>query len=111
MLLPNPHLLWGVPFLRCTEAKPAGPEATVYGTLLVGLPVIIWGFNKILGWSHTVNTVVVLVAYRLRLAEGGYRIDGEVRPFEEERSFRPVFGDSWVATVEFTPDGPRGVCS
>lgn len=68
MLLINPHLPWGLPFMRFTEARLAGPESTVYGATLVGMPVMILGFNEHLGWSHTVNTVDALDAYRLRLA-------------------------------------------
>lgn len=85
MLLLNPHLPWRMPFMRWTEAKLAGPEGTHYGSTLIGVPVMILGFNEALGWSHTVNTVDALDAYRLRLEGDGYRFDGEVRAFEEER--------------------------
>ena len=54
----------------------------VSGVTLVGLPVIAIGFNDRLGWSHTVNTIDALDAFTLRLAEGGYRMNGEVRAFE-----------------------------
>lgn len=82
MLLANPHLPWNEPLMRFTEAHLVGPGMDVSGVTLIGLPVIAIGFNDRLGWSHTVNTIDALDAFTLRLAEGGYRLDGEVRPFE-----------------------------
>jgi acyl-homoserine-lactone acylase len=82
MLLANPHLPWNEPLMRFTEAHLVGPGMDVSGATLIGLPVIAIGFNDRLGWSHTVNTIDALDAFTLRLAEGGYRLDGEVRPFE-----------------------------
>ena len=82
MLLANPHLPWNEDLMRFTEAHLVGPGMNVSGATLIGLPVIAIGFNDRLGWSHTVNTIDALDAFTLRLAEGGYRMDGEVRPFE-----------------------------
>lgn len=82
LLLANPHLSWTEPLMRFTEAHLVGPGMDLSGVTLIGLPVIAIGFNDRLGWSHTVNTIDALDAFTLRLAEGGYRMDGEVRPFE-----------------------------
>lgn len=82
LLLANPHLPWNEPLMRFTEAHLVGPGMDVSGVTLIGLPVIAIGFNDRLGWSHTVNTIDALDAFTLRLAEGGYRMDGAVRPFE-----------------------------
>jgi acyl-homoserine-lactone acylase len=82
MLLANPHLPWNEDLMRFTEAHLVGPGMDVSGVTLVGLPVIAIGFNDRLGWSHTVNTIDALDAFTLRLAEGGYGMNGEVRPFE-----------------------------
>jgi acyl-homoserine-lactone acylase len=82
MLLANPHLPWNEDLMRFTEAHLVGPGMNLSGATLIGLPVIAIGFNEWLGWSHTVNTIDALDAFTLRLAEGGYRMDGEVRPFE-----------------------------
>ena len=82
MLLANPHLPWTEPLMRFTEAHLVGPGMDVSGTTLIGLPVIAIGFNDRLGWSHTVNTIDAFDLFTLRLAEGGYRMDGAVRPFE-----------------------------
>ncbi|HEX6370276.1 MAG TPA: acylase [Longimicrobium sp.] len=82
MLLANPHLPWTEPLMRFTEAHLVGPGMDLSGVTLIGLPVIAIGFSDRLGWSHTVNTIDALDAFTLRLAEGGYRLDGTVRPFE-----------------------------
>lgn len=82
LLLANPHLPWNEDLMRFTEAHLVGPGMDLSGVTLIGLPVIAIGFNDRLGWSHTVNTIDALDAFTLRLAEGGYRMDGAVRPFE-----------------------------
>jgi acyl-homoserine-lactone acylase len=82
LLLANPHLPWNEPLMRFTEAHLVGPGIDISGVTLIGLPVIAIGFNDRLGWSHTVNTIDALDVFTLRLAEGGYRMDGAVRPFE-----------------------------
>ena len=81
MLLANPHLPWNEALMRFTEAHLVGPGMNLSGATLIGFPVIAIGFNERLGWSHTVNTIDALDVYTLRLADGGYRMDGEVRPF------------------------------
>lgn len=84
MLLANPHLPWGDIF-TWYEAQLTGPGVDVYGAALVGFPFIGVGFNDRLGWTHTVNTLDGADVYALTLAEGGYRWDGGVRPFETRR--------------------------
>lgn len=81
LLLANPHLPWGGN-LTWIEAHLTAPGIDVYGASLVGMPVITIGFNRRLGWTHTVNTQDDEDLYRLDLVDGGYRFDGGVRPFE-----------------------------
>ncbi len=81
MLLQNPHLPWDPDLMHFTEAQLASPGGEVYGVTLIGLPEIAIGFNRYLGWSHTVNTVDALDTYRLSLARGGYRWMGGIRAF------------------------------
>ena len=81
LLLANPHLPWGGN-LTWMEAHLTAPGVDVYGASLVGMPVIAIGFNRHLGWTHTVNTQDVEDLYRLDLVDGGYRFGGGVRPFE-----------------------------
>jgi acyl-homoserine-lactone acylase len=83
MLLANPHLPWSDLFLFY-EAQLTAPGIDAYGATLVGFPVHGIAFNDHLGWSHTVNTHDGDDLFELTLAEGGYRWDGKVRPFETE---------------------------
>ncbi|HYD81472.1 MAG TPA: acylase [Paucimonas sp.] len=82
MLLANPHLPWSGLYLFY-EAQLHAPGIDVYGVTLVGLPVIVIGFNGKLGWTHTVNPIDVADVYRLSTSESGYRWDGAVKTFDE----------------------------
>ena len=83
MLVMNPHLAWADPFVWY-EAHLVAPDREVYGITWVGLPVPVLAFNRSMGWSHTSNgsSLDGTDVYRLRKAEGGYRLDGAVRPFK-----------------------------
>jgi len=83
MLLANPHLPWSDLFLWY-EAQLTAPEIDAYGVAFVGMPVLAIAFNNNLGWTSTVNTHDGWDAYQLTLANGGYLVDGRVRPFETE---------------------------
>ncbi len=83
MLLANPHLPWSDLFLWY-EAQLTAPDIDAYGVALVGMPMLAIAFNNNLGWTFTVNTHDGWDAYELTLADGGYRWDGGVRPFETE---------------------------
>ncbi len=91
MLLANPHLSWSDLYLFY-EAHLVAPGVDVYGASLVGFPGPGIGFNSNLGWTHTVNTLDGSDHYELTLAEGGYRWDGAVRPFESEEQTIRVKG-------------------
>ncbi|BAY31510.1 peptidase S45, penicillin amidase [Nostoc carneum NIES-2107] len=84
MLLVNPHLLWSDLFLWY-EAQVTAPGMNAYGATLVGIPVLAIAFNDNLGWTHTVNTHDGWDMYDLKLADGGYLLDGKVRPFSTEK--------------------------
>ena len=83
MLLANPHLLWSDLF-HWYEAQVTAPGINAYGASLVGIPVLAIAFNDRLGWTHTVNTHDGWDLYKLKLADGGYLFDGQVRPFTTE---------------------------
>jgi acyl-homoserine-lactone acylase len=83
MLLANPHLPWSDLFLWY-EAQINAPGIDAYGATLVGVPVLAIAFNDHLGWAHTVNTHDGWDAYQLTLADGGYRFDSQIRPWETE---------------------------
>ncbi|BAY97570.1 peptidase S45, penicillin amidase [Tolypothrix tenuis PCC 7101] len=84
MLLANPHLLWSDLFLWY-EAQVTAPGMNAYGASLVGIPVLAIAFNDNLGWTHTVNTHDGWDLYDLKLSNGGYLLDGKVRPFTTEK--------------------------
>jgi acyl-homoserine-lactone acylase len=83
MLLQNPHLPWSGPSLFY-EAHIVLPDVNVYGSTLVGFPVLAIAFNDHLGWSHTVNRSDGADLFELELVDGGYRWDGETRAFDVE---------------------------
>jgi acyl-homoserine-lactone acylase len=83
MLLANPHLPFTDHF-RFYEARLASPDFEIYGVTFIGLPMIGIGFNRQLGWTHTVTPQDFEDFYELRLADGGYVFDGEVRPFDAD---------------------------
>ncbi len=83
MLLANPHLFWSDLFLWY-EAQLTAPGIDAYGVAFVGMPILAIAFNNNLGWTCTVNTHDGWDAYELTLANGGYLLDGSVRPFETE---------------------------
>ncbi len=79
MLLANPHLDWrGLETFY--ESHFLLPDVNLYGTALVGSPVLQIAFNDHLGWTHTVNTMDGCDLYQLKLAGStlneGYWLDG-----------------------------------
>lgn len=100
MLLANPHLWWDQDLMRFFEAHLVGPGMNVYGATLVGVPVPAIAFNERLGWSHTVNTIDALDVYTLRLAPGGYLMDGAVRPFRTRVDSIRIRGEDGSMRVE-----------
>jgi len=89
LLLANPHLYWSDLFLWY-EAQLTAPGFNAYGAALVGTPVLEIAFNDSLGWTHTVNTHDGWDAYELKLADGGYRWDGQIKAFETEKQILQV---------------------
>jgi acyl-homoserine-lactone acylase len=80
MLLANPHLPWTDP-MTWFEAHLVAPGIDIHGASLIGLPVIMVGFNDRLGWTHTVSTADVEDLYELVVEGDGYLWDGTTRPF------------------------------
>jgi acyl-homoserine-lactone acylase len=83
MLVTNPHLPWG-DFFTFFEAHLTAPGFDVYGVSLVGFPNIVIGFNQLLGWTHTVNTIDASDRYELQLQDKGYLLDGKVEAFDKK---------------------------
>lgn len=85
LLLINPHLPWGDRFLFY-EAQMTAPDVDAYGCTLVGMPMLVMGFNNDLGWTHTINQHNGWGLYELTLTpDNGYQWDNEVRPLEVEQ--------------------------
>jgi acyl-homoserine-lactone acylase len=84
ILVANPHLPWTGVF-TWHEAQLVTPQLELYGVTLLGFPFIAIGFNERLAWSHTVNAFDGADLFELELADGGYRFDGQVRSFGEQR--------------------------
>lgn len=83
LLLANPHLPWSDLYLFY-EAHLVSPDIEAYGVTLVGFPVLGIGFNRQLGWTHTVNTIDAADYFELTRSGDGYLFDGQVRQFETE---------------------------
>ncbi|MEO8451146.1 MAG: penicillin acylase family protein [Gemmatimonadota bacterium] len=83
MLFANPHWRWHEPE-RWFEAQLTVPgKMDVYGAALEGLPIIMFGFNRGVAWSHTASVPKRETIYELRLAPGAptsYLYEGKVRP-------------------------------
>lgn len=110
MLLASPHLYWSDLFLWF-EAHLTGPGINAYGATLVGFPTLGIAFNDSLGWSHTVNTYRGWTLYELELAEGGYRLDGNIRAFEtKEKTLKVKQADGSLRqeplVVRYSLQGP-----
>jgi acyl-homoserine-lactone acylase len=82
MLLANPEVFWSEEqtFFEAQQTAPGLYD--VYGTTFVGFPVLAIAFNDYLGWTHTVNQLRAGDLYQLTIADGGYRLDDEVLPFD-----------------------------
>src|SRR5262245_907773 len=89
MLLANPHLPWR-DFYRWFEAQLTAPGINAYGATLIGSPILGIAFNDFLSWTHTVNTHDGEDLYELILADGGYRRDGGVCAFDEEKQILKI---------------------
>ncbi len=93
LLLGNPHLFWRDSNLLY-EVHLCRP-VHFYGASLVGFPVPMMGFNRSLGWTHTMNATGGVNFYELHLRGGGYRLDGRTVPLES-------------TVQEIAVRGPRG---
>jgi len=82
LLLGNPHFPWDGE-LRFYENHLTIPgELDVTGVTFVGLPGVLVGFNKDIGWTHTVSQAKHLTMYQLQLDPANplrYSYDGEYR--------------------------------
>ena len=81
MLMSNSHLQWG-DIHTYFEVQLTAPGVTSYGAVWVGFPVLRQCFTEYVGWTQTTNNPAESDLYRLVLKDGGYVLDGQVKPFE-----------------------------
>ncbi|HEY9671400.1 MAG TPA: acylase [Waterburya sp.] len=102
MLLANPHLPWS-DFYLWYEAQLTAPGLDAYGVAFVGMPMFAIAFNNNLGWTCTVNALDGWDAYELTLSNGGYRWEGNVRPFETQtQTLKVKQGDGTLREEQLT---------
>ena len=100
LLLGNPHLPW-MDLFTFFEAHLNGPDLEIYGASLVGHPLIGLGFNRHLGWSHTVNTHDGFDLFELSLVgEDAYQWGDETKSFEVEETVIEVLQEDGAITRE-----------
>jgi acyl-homoserine-lactone acylase len=100
LLLANPHLPWDPPALRFFEAHLVGPDAPLYGCMLLGFPGISIGFNDAIAWTHTVNVIDTADLFAIVPDGDGYRWDGKRRAYDEHTEAVRVRGDDGAITEE-----------
>jgi acyl-homoserine-lactone acylase len=106
MLLANPHFPWEGE-LKFYESHLTIPGMLdVYGAGLLGTPVVSIGFNKDVGWTHTVTPASHFTLYKLTLAPGdptSYMVDGQPRAMTSTEFSVPVKNpDGSIADVSRT---------
>ncbi|HUR34062.1 MAG TPA: penicillin acylase family protein [Vicinamibacterales bacterium] len=110
MLLSNSHLQWG-DMHTYFEVQLTAPGVTSYGAVWVGFPVLRQCFNDYLGWTQTTNNPSESDLYQLTLKDGGYVLDGVVKPFEVSKDVIRIRGANGVVreepiTIRRTVQGP-----
>ena len=89
LLMSNSHLQWG-DIHTYFEVQLTAPGVTSYGAVWVGFPVLRQCFTEFVGWTQTTNNPAESDLYGIVVKDGGYVLDGTVRPFEERRDMLKV---------------------
>ena len=81
LLLGNPHWFWNGPD-RFYQAQLTIPgKLNVSGASILGVPLIMIGFNENVAWTHTVSTSKRFGLFKLTLVPGSptrYQVDGKI---------------------------------
>lgn len=85
LLFGNPHWFWDRPdrFYQVHLQMPG--RLNVQGASIMGVPLVVIGFNEHVAWTHTVSTARRFTTYRLQLVDGdatSYVHDGKARKLE-----------------------------
>jgi acyl-homoserine-lactone acylase len=79
----NSHQPWEGP-VAWYEAQVTSKEGwNMYGGLFPGAPIVLHGFNDVLGWAHTVNTPALVDAYELQTKDHQQWLDGSLTPLRQ----------------------------
>ncbi|MEM6705491.1 MAG: acylase [Acidobacteriota bacterium] len=114
MLVANPHYPW-VGSNRFWEKHLVIPgEMDVYGVGLIGVPGVAIGFNRAVGWTHTVSAGQRMTLYSLDLAPGdptSYLYDGNPKAMKQREVSVDVLGEDGTLerheqTIYFSHYGP-----
>ena len=111
MLLANPHYPW-VGAQRFWEKHLTIPgDLDVYGVAVIGMPGIVIGFNRAVGWTHTISAGARATVYALELiaaAPTRYRYGGQERAMTAVPVSVEVRGLAapLERTIWFTHNGP-----
>lgn len=81
LLMSNSHLQWG-DIHTYFEVQLTAPGVTSYGAVWVGFPVLRQCFTEHVGWTQTTNNPAESDLYALVEKDGGYVLDGQVKPFD-----------------------------
>lgn len=87
MLLANPHYPWFGTNRMWEKQLTIPGEIDAYGVSLIGMPGVVIGFNKDIGWSHTVSNSQRIVMYKIDLLENdptAYMLDGEEQKMQSK---------------------------
>lgn len=117
MLLGNPHYPWTGPNRFWEKQLTIPGKMNIYGVNLIGMPGVAIGFNKAIGWTHTVSNSERLTFYRLDLVPGdptSYYYDGKIRKMTAQKVTVAVRGRDGTLTqtdhtVWFSHYGPMVV--
>ncbi len=106
MLLGNPHFPWygHERFYRIHVTIPGELDAT--GVSLIGVPMVLVGYNKDVAWTHTVSSAWRFTPYHLNLVPGNptsYLVDGQPEAMTPwNLSVQALQADGSLAPVERT---------
>ena len=110
LLMSNSHLQWG-DVHTYFEVQLTAPGVTSYGAVWVGFPVLRQCFTEYVGWTQTTNNPAESDLYGIVEKDGGYVLDGQVKPFDthtETLKIRQADGSmkDEALTIRRTVHGP-----
>ena len=111
MLLANPHYPWAGPQRFWEKHLTIPGDLDVYGVAVVGMPGVVIGFNRAVGWTHTISAGAMATVYAVELTAGAptrYRYGAQERAMTAVPVSVEVRGvlEPFKRTIWFTHYGP-----